>query len=632
MLTYRREIDGLRTVAVIPVVLFHAGIDLFGGGYVGVDVFFVISGYLITSIILAEKSQENFTLTGFYERRARRILPALFLVMLACFPFAWLFLMPSDFREFFKSVSYVPAFLQNILFYKQSGYFDTASELKPLLHTWSLAVEEQYYLVVPFMLLAVWRFGRSAVIAVLSIVAGLSFIYAQIAVGSRPAAAFFLLPARMWELFLGAFVALFFHWNEAGGIALARRTRLCQVGSVAGLVLMLFAVFCFDDRTPFPGLAALVPTVGAALVILFANPDTVVGRLLGTRLLVSLGLISYSIYLWHQPLFAFARHKLTHPSPIVFAGLVIAAIGLAYLSWRFVEKPFRDRQRIGRRRLAIVLVSASVFFVVIGHLGKNSDGLASRLNARQQELLAYKSYASGGMYRQGKCLLDEGQTFSDFDRQCFPAPNGVLLWGDSHAAALSVGLRERESGLAQLTSFGCPPMLGTIARRRVGCDATNDFVLGVISDAKPSVVILHANWLLYIKADPATALEKTIRSIKQASPETRIAVLGGVPQWHPSLPELLIRQGREDRLDEALLNTDSGQLVRLDQRLAEVVQKSGAQFVSARDFFCRGDDCSISVDLGGKRELVAWDYGHLTASGSRFLAGEFLSVLEKAAN
>ena len=342
---YRREIDGLRAVAVIPVILFHAGFQTFSGGYVGVDVFFVISGYLITSIIITEMEKGTFSLAHFYERRARRILPALFLVMLVCLPLAWLWLVPNDMKEFSKSLRYVSGFISNFLFYKQSGYFDTAAELKPLLHTWSLAVEEQYYVFFPLLLMITWRLGIRWTVGILGLVAIVSLGYAHRDSFHNPAAGFYLLPTRFWELLIGALVAFyFFTRNNSRTTATHASSIMSQSFGLAGLLLIVYAVFEFDRTTPFPGLYALVPTLGTALIIVFANEKNLVGRFLANRALVGIGLISYSAYLWHQPLFAFARHRsLGDPGTPLIAALSLTAIALAYLSWRYVEIPFRNR-------------------------------------------------------------------------------------------------------------------------------------------------------------------------------------------------------------------------------------------------------------------------------------------------
>ena len=300
---YRREIDGLRALAVLPVIFFHAGFPTFRGGFVGVDVFFVISGYLITTIILAELEQGKFSIINFYERRARRILPALFLVMFVCLPLAWLWLLPQEMKSFSQSLVAVSAFASNVLFWRTSGYFETAAELKPLLHTWSLAVEEQYYLLFPVFLMLTWRLGKRWIVGLLACVFVVSLAAAQWNAVAKPTATFFLLPTRGWELLVGAFVALYFSKDRNKIPA----KLLCEVGGAVGFVLITYSIFAFDKQTPFPSFYALVPTIGTALIILYATQSTLVGQLLGNRVCVGVGLISYSAYLWHQPLFAFAR-------------------------------------------------------------------------------------------------------------------------------------------------------------------------------------------------------------------------------------------------------------------------------------------------------------------------------------
>ena len=386
---YRREIDGLRALAVIPVILFHAGFQTFGGGFVGVDIFFVISGYLITSIILAELEQGRFSIVNFYERRARRILPALFLVMLICIPFAWFWLLPRDMKDFSKSLINVSTFISNIYFYKQSGYFDTAAELKPLLHTWSLAVEEQFYLFFPIFLIVIWRFGKRHIFASLSLIFLVSLCYAQYKVGIKPSAAFYLLPSRFWELLIGAFSACYF----SSGTKPNFNKSISEIASVIGLGLLTYAIFVFDKKTPFPSLYTLAPTVGTALIILFASQDTVVGKFLGNKLFVGIGLISYSAYLWHQPLFAFARHRsLTEPSQITFVALAIIAVVLAYFSWRYVEQPFRDKQQFSRRKIFTYAATGIVLFVAIGMAGKHTNGFEWRFSSNQREVLSFNYY------------------------------------------------------------------------------------------------------------------------------------------------------------------------------------------------------------------------------------------------
>jgi peptidoglycan/LPS O-acetylase OafA/YrhL len=372
---YRREIDGLRALAVLPVILFHAGFEPFGGGFVGVDVFFVISGFLITSIILEERAAGTFSLVAFYERRARRILPALFLVMAVSCVLAWMWLTPFHAREFGQSLVAVSFYGSNLLFWKKSGYFDTVAELKPLLHTWSLAVEEQFYLLFPLLVLALWRFGRRPMLAAFALLAAGSFALAQWGTFERPSTTFFLLPTRAWELLIGSFLA----FAAVDGRVPRPPKPLAEALAALGVGLIAVAVLAFDKRTPFPGAYALVPTLGAALVILFATADTRVGRLLGHRLLVGIGLVSYSAYLWHQPLFAFARHRSVYePEPITFAALAVLTLVLAALTWRYVEQPFRARGRVVRRQVFSFAAAGTTAFVALGIAAFATNGFQDR--------------------------------------------------------------------------------------------------------------------------------------------------------------------------------------------------------------------------------------------------------------
>jgi len=364
---YRREIDGLRALAVLPVILFHAGVPGFSGGYVGVDVFFVISGYLITALILTELDGGHFSLADFYARRARRILPALLTVILACLPLAWLWMTPNQLRDFFQSIAAVALFSSNLLFWSEDGYFATAAEEKPLLHTWSLAVEEQYYLLFPLLMLLGWRHARGSLPLAIALLAAASFALAEWSSRHLGGEIFYLPQLRVWELMLGALAALYLHRRAplAGAAGAA--------SALAGLAAIGYAVHAYHADTPFPSAWTLLPTAGTALVILGAAPGNLAGRLLGLRALVLLGLLSYSAYLWHHPLFAFARvYQREEPSTWLLAGLGLLALGLAWLSWRYVEQPCRDRRRLPRNR-------ALAFAALVGFQRDGPQGMHAEL-------------------------------------------------------------------------------------------------------------------------------------------------------------------------------------------------------------------------------------------------------------
>lgn len=625
---YRREIDGLRALAVLPVILFHAGFETFSGGFVGVDVFFVISGYLITTIILAELEQGKFSIVNFYERRFRRILPALLLVMLVCIPFAWMWLLPSDMKDFSRSLVAVSVFASNILFWRESGYFDTAAELKPLLHTWSLAVEEQYYVLFPLFLMLFWRFGKRWILVTLCLVFAGSLVVAQWASYADPAAAFYLLPTRGWELLIGAFAA--FGLSKANQKDFGK--AVSELGGWLGVALILYAVFTYSKATPFPGIYALVPTLGAVLIILFATQQTTVGRFVGNKAFVGVGLISYSAYLWHQPLFAFARHKQADDyNLLIYAILSLVALILAYFSWRYVEAPFRAKNKIGRRKVFLFALGFSALSIVLGLIGNAKNGFESRLDDRQRHLLSFNSYHYKDIYRLGDCFLNPDQSYSEFKKFCNSESSSetILVWGDSHAAALSFGLRSDFSNVSQYTASGCPPLLGVAVSWRPMCEAINKFVGQEVAILKPRAVLLHSNWLLYNDQNIPVSLRATIDFIKDRSPDTEIFVLGGVPQYAPTLPTYMLNK-RASLVEDLRIASPSNEGVYLvDSQLKKLSLEAGVRYFSSLDSFCGGGKCLVTSRYDGDVMPMAWDYGHLTSAGSVYLSNKFKSFFAK---
>lgn len=530
---YRADIDGLRAVAVLAVVLFHADLALFSGGFVGVDVFFVISGYLITGIIAGEIRSGRFSLARFYERRIRRIFPALF-VMLACSTAAALLLfMPRELKDYSQSLAAAALSLSNVLFWSEAGYFDAPAELKPLLHTWSLAVEEQFYLLLPLLLMLGARLLRSRWLPLLLPVAAGSFLISLWQVGNTPSAAFFLPPARAWELLLGSLLAL--------GLARPVRHEAAREGLAAlGLAAILWSVFGFDAQTPFPGAAALLPCLGAALII-HTGGRTRVGRLLSSRPAVFIGLISYSLYLWHWPVLVFARYYAIDPlNPAQLAGVLLLSLALSVASWRFIERPFRrstlpPRQAARRAYAAAAVLSvAAVSAGVMGHL---RNGLPERLPA---EVVAYASASDDFNPDRQRCH-DRGLERATRGDLCRVGPPGAprfIVWGDSLADAMQpafarLAQRHRLPGW-YVSHSGCPPLLGVTRRDRPashGCRRFNDAVLALIERHDIDTVVLVGRWSGYNPGDEDPLLYKARsplvdRLLPQGRPDTPDALFG----------------------------------------------------------------------------------------------------------
>lgn len=375
---YRRDIDGLRALAVIPVLGFHANIPGFSGGFIGVDIFLVISGYLISRIIMRDIALDSFSMVTFAERRIRRILPALYAVMAACLIPAWFLMLPDDLENFGQSLAATALSANNILLCQTSGYWGVAAEFKPLLHTWSLGLEEQFYIGYPILLVLLSRLRKAWTAWAIALIAVASLIIAQACLPSVPTAVFLLLPFRMFELLTGAGLA----WLEVNnGWQPATQRQLWPIlVSTAGILAIAASVVLLTESSSVPGIAALIPISGAVAVIAYGRADTPVSRLLAWQPLVTIGTISYSLYLWHQPLLAFYRVTCaTNPRPTVLGLVVLTAVPLAWASWKWVETPFRKSRRISRSQIFALAAVFAMVFVGIGVTIDGQSGFPSRV-------------------------------------------------------------------------------------------------------------------------------------------------------------------------------------------------------------------------------------------------------------
>lgn len=616
---YRREIDGLRALAVLPVIFFHAGFETFSGGFVGVDMFFVISGYLITTIILAELEQGKFSIVNFYERRARRILPALFFVMLVCIPFAWFWLLPSDMKDFSQSLVAVSFFASNILFWRESGYFDSAAELKPLLHTWSLAVEEQYYVLFPLFLMLFWPLGKRWILVTLGLVFAASLAVAQWGAYSKPDAAFYLLPTRAWELLIGAFAAFYLsksNHKEFGKAA-------SEFYGWLGVVLIIYAVFSYSKATPFPGFYALVPTLGTVLVILFATQQTTVGKFVGNKAFVGVGLISYSAYLWHQPLFSFARHRsLMEPSHFVFLILSILALALAYFSWRFVEHPFRIKSFFQRKQLFYFVLIFSLFFVFFGITLSTTSLQYYRFDPAQ--IAIFKERDSNKIYMKEKafdrfnCFFDQSQNASVlFENNCVTQSESkrIIVFGDSKAAHYLFGLKSlsenKDFKVMQFTGASCRAFdfQGNSSRCK---EFYRVFLKKVVLTLTPNdVVIISSNWSNTYRSIGNELFEQGVKDVllRLTNQGSRVLLVGNTPDFIKD-PYELLATGHSTQ-DYFLPVSDFIQSEYILERLANEV---GVYYFSPTAHLCNVNRLNcIFKDSEG---YLFFDSGHLSNHGS----------------
>lgn len=615
---YRHEIDGLRALAVVPVVWSHAGFPGLAGGHLGVDIFFVLSGFLITAILAGELAEGRFSIVRFYERRARRILPALFVVVLAALPTAWLLMTPAQLMIFGQSLVALGLFLPNIFFWRQSDYFAPAMEEAPMLHTWSLGVEEQFYLIFPLLLAALWRRGAAPVVAALALLCFVSFGLAegaqQLGHGRE---AFYLLPMRAWELLAGALAAL---WLRHTGGMVGRGAGLL---AALGLAMILFALVRLGPEVPGPGLVTLLPVFGTVLVLVAARPGTWVQRVLSWPLFTGIGLISYSAYLWHQPLFAFARIAgQALPGPGVMALLAGLTFLLAWLTWRFVEQPFRrgGQGSAAPRRVILAAAAGLAGIVGLGLVGHWGKGLAEWRFAPGQVAL-FATAAPSPMRRP--CHVNPAHASAP-DGACVyfaETPPSWAVIGDSHgveiAHALAEQLSRRGESLVQLTASGCPPALGyesTIPGCAAWTERSSAWLAGQAGITHVLITYRHALYLGTGQARIGAPTPAEARALYTAglarlvarlsAPGRRIWVMAPVPE--PGVPM-------------AKLVRDAGALVMPRPAPTPTWRATlppGSAVLDPARALCAGLVCAIGQ--GG--QAFYFDDNHLSLAGARKVA------------
>ncbi len=599
---YRPDIDGLRAVSILLVVLFHAHPWLVPGGFVGVDVFFVISGFLISRIILSQCDAGNFSLSSFYARRIRRIVPALLTVLIATGAIGWFVLLPDQFVLLGKNIVASVAFAANLYQLGQTSYFALDAGENPLLHLWSLGVEEQFYIFWPLTLLLlsssrrrarwIWFIGLASFCISLSIFAG------------HTDWAFYSPLPRAWELLAGALLA---ERYLAGKNSVRKLPD--HVLSTLGITAILVAAFALDRTRLFPGLYAVLPVAGAALII--ASPNGWVNRLLlSNRLMIWIGLISYPLYLWHWPLFSYLailRNGVPNFLEIWAAGS--AAVVLSVLTYRFVEIPLRHRSGV------VAKLSAGMALVgAFGIAAISADGFGYRFSPEVQEIARIRPEGNSGF--RDKCFHETpGAAFSE---QCIEEGTTplVFLWGDSTAAALYPGLKAAESKrasfrLARYTSPGCAPILDTGTNS--ACDKANGVAYGFLKSSHPDLVLLHAMWGISNDLDKLRATIAELKSIGVP----RIVVLGPVPVWKRTLPHTLVNYYRfRHAMPERIATGVSGPTD--DDRMAAFATAEGVEYISAWRTLCNSEGC-LTRSGPAASDILTTDNVHLSDAGSRYL-------------
>ncbi len=604
---YRPEIDGLRALAVGGVVAHHTGLGVVPGGFTGVDVFFVISGYLITGIIAAEMAAGKFSQWRFLERRIRRIVPALAAMLLVTGAAAWTILTPENFRPFAQSLTAASLFASNLLFVRETGYFDSAEGMQPLLHTWTLGVEEQFYLIFPLVLIACLRWRREAMLPVVAVLGALSFALALVLAESWPQGAFYLLPTRFWEFALGAACAL-----------IPARPRARDWLALAGLGLIVAGFGLIRPETPAPGAMFLLPTIGTALVILFAAPENAAGRLLAWRPFAWLGLVSFGTYLWHQPLLVLAHYVWFGPLPLpAVLALVAGSVALGAASYTLVEQPVRQKRLLASRGSLLLVCAAALALPA-------AAGVAGHFR--------WLLPAPGAEAAQLDALRPALEVSSEIGPDASAVP--YVLFGDSHAGQYRAALAARYGAGVLLNHPSCLAAPGISnklpdAGDYATCRASPERLVTLARQFNVRTVIWAQLWEREMYADGSStplSFEKGVRLLEagmQAVADrlpagTRIIIMGNVPTAGVAAPQLdggwLRCRAYINAVCPTSYPAELAQGIAINARLRALMARDPRfVYVDAAAPLCRAGQCLIIQD----GTLNYWDPHHLTYAGAR---------------
>jgi peptidoglycan/LPS O-acetylase OafA/YrhL len=603
--TYRPDIDGLRALSVLAVIAFHLN-GFVPGGYVGVDVFFVISGFLIGGMVFHDIDAGAFSFANFYMRRIRRLAPALAVTLLGSYAACIVLLRPTETVDFARSALAALFSLANVYFYATSGYFGPRAIDLPLLHLWSLGIEEQFYIIFPLMAVVLARYSPRALGPVLVVLGLLSLVLSQWGLSRNPEASFYLLHSRAFELTIGVLLAR---------VNVKLTPVVARWLSVSGAALLMAAMFFYSERTRFPGLAALVPCLGTALIIWSGQRATVVSRMMSAPPAVYIGKISYPLYLAHWPLIVFGKIAMPEVPELHFALFVVCGSFLAAAAtYHLVEKPVRS----GAFTLAKIsfLGSASSLSVIGAVAALMAHGFEQRPWLRLGDS-HFETPNLKELFLQGTCFLNPEQSASEFVVQaCLPArPPGAILWGDSHAAHHFDGLKAELGAagytLGMFTASACPPIIGRPVDGRPFCKDINDFVLSLVNSHKPEIVILAAVW----QASAMNELEKTLGLLVQN--DISVVVLGNTPVFVENVPDYLARRPSADIKVRQYADAET------DLRsLLQPGRIRNVRYVSLQGITCPTRRCALTDKFG---RPYYFDQGHLTREGSRWIAAKIVS-------
>jgi peptidoglycan/LPS O-acetylase OafA/YrhL len=630
---YRADVDGLRAVAILSVIGFHAFPHWVTGGFVGVDVFFVISGFLISGLIFRGLANGEFRFAEFYARRIRRIFPALIVVLTTCYVIGSRTMLSGAFKQLGEHIVAAGAFVLNFILWKESGYFDTDGQAKPLLHLWSLAVEEQFYLIWPFLVWFFWKRTLSVGIGI-AVVIVLSFAYNIVAVDASAVAAFYSPFSRLWQLLTGAALA----YLELRRYPTAWPILGAGAQSTAGALLIVGSAFLLNQRLAYPGWYALAPTIGAALVIGAGPRAWFNANILSSRAFVWIGLISYPLYLWHWPLLSFAHIETGQtPPPQVRLAIVLASFALAQATYLLVERPIRKTSLLGRLKVAALCVAMALLVVVGGNSYLKNGEVTSYQRAFN---IRYVELAED--WRGGKCLIgpDNGWPIGadaglrNFDGCVEDDARPLLvLWGDSFAAHLYPGLKHKQPGydyrIGQFTLNACPPVIDLDYPGRPYCRPFGEMILDRIVVLRPQVLLIAAAWTNPVIQRSLEDLPRQLDRLVERLPSTKVVVVGSPPIWREAIPQIMqklsvVRDGQIVSVPDVRL---SGWLDPAYQprqlNFESLVAQAPVTYFPARDVLCDPEGC---LTRSGRdfQDLFSMDGGHLTVTPSDMVADALL--------
>lgn len=628
-MNFRFDINGLRAYAVAFVVLFHFGVFGFTAGFIGVDVFFVISGFLMTKIIMDGLKKDNFSILQFYTNRAVRIIPALAVLCGFLLILGWFELIPTDFEALAKHIIASLFFVSNIIYWRESGYFDVDSHEKLLLHTWSLSVEWQFYLLLPIFLIISFKLLKNKTIYSLIGLFLLSLALAYFISGSRPSASFFLLPTRAWEMILGGFL----YFTPKPNISKAKKYFL----EIIGFILVISSLYLFNSKTPWSSLYTLVPTIGTALILYVQNQESI---LTNNKLAQFLGTSSYSIYLWHWPIVFWMFHK-GQQNNILFITLgILTSVLLGYLSGKYIEKYIGNKLK-GKTILkpnliiisscaSIVAISAVVFLTQGANLNIRYAANTPQALLVEKYLNEHKNIDKAYMLQCDvySNLINSGKTI--IDSSCLSNKDNVksiFLWGDSHSQALSLGLRTSFPNYSfnQIGSSGCKVSLtqpmDLNGELKQACIQANILALDNIKKLKPNYVIIAQQ-----NDHDKTDWNSIINTLNSYGVE-KIIIVGAVPQWHPSLPKVKIKDANFYTQSKINDNGLDLKIIEDDAKAEQFVKKLNApnvKYISLIKQMCDFNENKYFCETNNGDDLLQLDYGHLSKKGSIYVVDKYI--------